>query len=249
MLSRREGFQMKIFVLFRALLRQSSFCKSGLHVRLVSFGYWLAVLCLLCAFTFEALAAEPTIVYRNDFQTNQAGKLPEDMLVLDGNFSIKSEGTNKFLQLPGAPLDTFSVQFGPVETNPSSVSALIRSTAKGRRAPSFGVGLYGVAGFRLQVSAAKQSLEILKDQTSFASVPFDWKSGEWTVLRLQARALPHSMWKIEGKAWTKGQPEPPAFQVSAEYKADSPLTGRCSVFGSPFAGTPIQFDDLEISSK
>jgi hypothetical protein len=237
MLSLREGFQMKI---------SASIC---LHVRLKSFLSELAVLCLLCAFRFESLAAEPTLVYRNDFQTNQAGKLPEDMLVLDGNFSIKSEGTNKFLQLPGAPLDTFSVQFGPVETNPACISALIRSTAKGRRAPSFGIGLYGVAGFRLQVSAGKQSLEILKDQTSFASVPFDWKSGEWTVLRLQGRALTHSMWKIEGKAWTKGQPEPSACQVSADYKADAPLAGRCSVFGSPFAGTPIQFDDLEISSK
>ena len=238
---------MKIFVLFRTFLWQSSSCKFGAHVRLKSFLGGLAVPCLFCAFTFEALAAEPTIVYRNDFQTNQAGKLPEDMLVLDGNFSIKSEGTNKFLQLPGAPLDTFSVQFGPIQTNPACVSAVIRSTAKGRRAPSFGVGLYGVAGFRLQVSAAKQSLEILKDQTSFASVPFDWKPGEWTILRLQAHSLPHTMWKIEGKAWTKGQPEPPAFQVSAEYKADSPLTGRCSVFGSPFAGTPIQFDDFEVA--
>ena len=197
-------------------------------------------------FAAIASAAESQTVYHNDFQTNQTGKLPEDMLVLDGNFSIKSEGTNKFLQLPGAPLDTFSVQFGPVETNPACVSAQIRSTAKRRRAPAFGVGLYGVAGFRLQLSAAKQSLEIRKDQTSLASVPFDWKSGEWTILRLQARSLPHNMWKIEGKAWSKGQPEPPAFQVSAEYQADSPLTGRCAVFGSPFAGTPIQFDELTV---
>ena len=207
------------------------------------------MLWLLCAVTIRAPAAEPTIVYHNDFQTNQTGKLPEDMLVLDGNFAVKSEGANRFLQLPGAPLDTFSVQFGPVETNAARVSALIRSTAKGRRAPAFGVGLYGVAGFRLQISAAKQALEIFKDQTSVATVPFEWKSGGWTALRLQARSLPHSVWKIEGKAWTKGQAEPADFQVSADYKADSPLTGRCSVFGSPFAGTPIQFDDLEVSSK
>ena len=36
-----------------------------------------------------------------------------DLLVLDGAFAVKAEGGNKFLELPGAPLDTYGLLFGP----------------------------------------------------------------------------------------------------------------------------------------
>jgi hypothetical protein len=169
------------------------------------------------------------------------------MMVLDGNFTVKAEGTNKFLELPGAPLDSFAVQFGPAETNSVSVSAAIRSTAKARRAPSFGIGLYGVAGLKLQVTPAKKLLELFKDQALLGSAPFEWKSGEWTVVQLQASAAGEDKWKIEGKAWTKGAPEPATPMIAMEFKADAPLSGRASVFGSPFSGMPIQFDDLRVA--
>src|SRR5947208_8070860 len=112
-----------------------------------------ALVCCTCLF---ANAAD-SVLYQNDFEKVEPGKPPEDMAVLDGNFEIKTEGTNKFLELPGTPLDTFSVQFGPAETNAVSVSASIRSSARGRRLPSFGIGLYGVSGFKLQFSGGKRS--------------------------------------------------------------------------------------------
>ena len=54
-------------------------------------------------------------LYENNFESAEVGKVPDDFLVLDGGFAVKSDGTNKFLELPGAPLDSFGVLFGPTE--------------------------------------------------------------------------------------------------------------------------------------
>ena len=201
-------------------------------------------LSLLSALT---LLAQPKPLYENNFEQAEVGKVPADFLVLDGAFTVKQEGDNKSLELPGAPLDSFGVQFGPAEVSDIAVSARINGTAKGRRFPVFGVGLNGVAGYKLQISPAKKALDLYKDQELKASVPFEWKSGQWTNLRLQIRKLEDGKWKIEGKAWPQETSEPPKWLVEFDEK-ETPVSGRASVFGSPFSGTPIQFDDFIVSS-
>src|SRR6267378_1283345 len=136
---------------------------------------WLVVFGL----GLRAFAAEKTL-YENNFENAEVGKVPSEFLVLDGGFTVKEEGGDKFLELPGAPLDSFAVQFGPAENSTLGASARIRGTAKGRRYPTFGLGLYGVAGYRLQVSPAKKALELYKDQELKATAVFDWISGQWT---------------------------------------------------------------------
>jgi len=185
-------------------------------------------------------------LYKNDFEQAAIGQVPPDFLVLDGAFSVKQEDGNKLLELPGAPVDSFAVQFGPAETDNIAISARIKSAAKGRRYPSFGVGLNGVAGYKLQVSPAKKMLELYKDQELKQTLPYDWKSGQWTQLRLQVRKIKESEWKIEGKVWIEGNPEPKEWMIAAN-ETEAPASGRASVFGSPFSGTPIQFDDFVVS--
>lgn len=203
---------------------------------------------LILLASFVVAHAADSVLYQNDFEKAEIGKVPDGMQVVDGNFTVKSDGTNKFLELPGAPLDSFSVQFGPSETNALSVSAAIHSASKTRRYPTFGIGLYGIAGFKLQVTPAKKSLELFKDQMLLATAEFDWKSGEWTELRLQAHAAENGSWKIEGKSWARGSSEPSKWMISADYKPDFPLSGPGTLFGSPFSGMPIQYDDLKISA-
>src|SRR5438477_196552 len=53
-------------------------------------------------------------------------------------------------------------------------------------------------------------------------------------------------WKIEGKAWTQGAQEPPDWMIAFDEK-ETPVPGRASVFGSPFSGAAIQFDDFVVS--
>ena len=192
-------------------------------------------------------ASEVKPLFETNFEKAELGKTPEGFLVLDGEFTVKAEDGNKFLELPGAPLDTFGVLFGPTEKENLSVSARIKGTAKGRRSPVFAVGLGGVGGYKLQVSPAKKTLELLKNDEPKASVPFEWQSGAWTMLRLQVRKAKDGEWKIEGKAWAQTGKEPAAWLIVFDEK-DAPIAGRPSIWGNPFSGTAIQFDDLAVSA-
>lgn len=189
-------------------------------------------------------AAEKTL-FKTDFSDGETGKVPETLMVLDGGFGVVDVGGNKVLELPGAPLDTFGVLFGPAGTTNMSISAKIHGTIKGRRGPTFGVGLNGVAGHKLMVAPMKKALEIRKEDSVVATVPFDWKSDSWTSLKLQLTEVKPGTWKLQGKAWS-GAEEPKEWQVSTETTA-APSSGKASVWGNPFAGTPIQFDDIVVS--
>jgi len=193
--------------------------------------------------TPASMAVKP--VFENDFGKASPGQLPDDFMSLNGEFVVREEGGNKILELPGTPLDSYAVQFGPAEVADVAVSARIFGTAKGRRFPTFGVGLNGVSGYKLQVSPAKKAVELLKDADVKASVPFEWKPATWTQLRLQVRKVKDGEWRIEGRAWPQGESEPKDWIVVSD-EQEEPVAGRASVLGSPFSGTPIWFDDLKV---
>src|SRR5436190_17905179 len=94
---------------------------------------------VLLGLSFAACAADDKgkALYQNDFSKVEIGKLPEEMLLLDGGFAVQDVGGNKVLQLPGAPLDTFGVLFGPTEPAGLALSERVHSARKGRREPAF----------------------------------------------------------------------------------------------------------------
>ena len=186
-----------------------------------------------------------SVLYENNFEKAELQKVPDDMMVMDGGFAVREENGNKFLELPGAPLETFGVLFGPTEPTGISVNARVFGTGKGRRFPAFAVGLNGVGGYKLQVSPAKKLLELYRSDVVLASVPFNWESGSWTLLRLQSRKTNNGQFSIQGKAWKHGSPEPSTWQISHTDKTETP-PGRPSIWGAPFSGTPICFDDLKV---
>ena len=207
--------------------------------RLVALAMGLAALMMTAA-------AQAQVLYTNGFDKAEVENVPEEMMVLDGGFAVKEEAANKFLELPGAPLETFGVLFGPTEASGLAVTARVQSTGKGRRFPTFAVGLNGVGGFKLQLSPAKKLVELVKGEEVVASAPFMWESGSWTLLRLQCRKVKDGEFKLEGKAWKQGDAEPKEWQISRAETTESPA-GRSSVWGMPFAGTPIRYDDLIVT--
>lgn len=194
-----------------------------------------------------ALAAgAPKEIFSNNFEAEALDAAPKGFLVLAGEFAVKADGANKVLELPGEPLDSFNLLFGPSLPEHGRVDARIFGTGKGRKFPTFGVSLSNAGGYRLQVSPGKKALEIFKGDEVKASVPFEWGGGAWTRLALQVRKGAAGTWLIEGKAWPADGPEPAAWMVSVEEK-DAPAAGRAGLCGSPYSGTPIRYDDLRIS--
>jgi hypothetical protein len=203
---------------------------------------WLWILILAIAGPVQGSDA----TYKTSFQDVKLGTVPDDFLVLDGNFAVKQEGTNRFLELPGAPLETFGFVFGPAAQAGQSVSARVFGTRKGRRYPTFAVSLGGVGGYRLQVTPAKRATELWLGDELKQSIPYAWKSGQWTHLHLQIRAVTPGAWTVEGKVWSAGAAVPTKWQIRLTTQ-EEPIQGRPGVWGSPFSGTPIGFDDLAVS--
>ena len=202
------------------------------------------VLIILFA-AIQALPAE--IIYQNDFQKAELGSAPSDFLIVEGDFTVKEDGSNKFLQLPGAPLDSFSFLFGPKQSENVAVQARIFATAKGRRYPVFDIGLNGLGGYKIRVTPAKKQLELYRGDVQKAAVPYNWTAGKWTHLRLQVTKPGDAEWKIEGKAWSEGEKEPAQHQISFT-DTQAPQRERASAGAMPYSGTPILFDDLIVST-
>ncbi len=181
----------------------------------------VAMLAVVAALAMVS-GASAQVLYTNGFDKAELEKVPEDMMVLDGGFAVKDEGGNKFLELPGAPLETFGVLFGPTEASGLAVSARVQSTNKGRRSPTFAVGLNGVGGYKLEVAPAKKLIELIKGEEIVASAPFNWESGSWTMLRLQCRKVKDGEFAIEGKAWKHGDAEPKEWQIKRAETTESP---------------------------
>ena len=125
--------------------------------------------------------------------------------------------------------------------------ARVYSESSKRLAPRFGVGLNGVAGYRLLVASGQNRLQLLKDQEAVASAPFEWKSATWTSLHLQIRKVSEGKSIIEGGAWAGGTPEPKDWSISFEV-SETPPAGKASIWGAPYSGKPILFDDLSVIS-
>lgn len=195
-----------------------------------------------------ASAPAAKAIYSQDFEKTELEKVPDGMLVLDGGFAVKQAGGGKVLELPGDPLETFGVLFGPTEKEGLCVQARIFGTGKGRRFPVLAVGLSGVGGYKLQVTPAKKTLEIYKGEDVKATAPFDWQSGKWATLKFQVRPSGKAgEWLAEGKVWAEGAAEPAAWSITFN-ETTEPTPGRPSIWGLPFSGTAIQFDDLTVTS-
>jgi len=208
------------------------------------------LLVLLLSSAVAALSADESskssVLYENSLEKAEVKNVPEDMMVMEGGWAVVAEGGNKFIELPGAPLETFGVLFGPTEPHGTSASVRVFGTGKGRRFPTFAVGLNGVGGYRLQVAPAKKLIELYRGDEMLKTATFQWEAGTWTVLRLQSRKVKDGEFAIEGKAWKHGTAEPKEWAISHTDTTEVPA-GRASIWGAPYSGTPIRFDDLKVT--
>ena len=188
-------------------------------------------------------AAEP--LYQTNFEKTKIGEVPDDFLVLEGDFAVKQSNGNKYLELPGAPLDAFGFMFGPSARHGNEISARMFGTKKGRRYPVFGIALNGVNGYRLQVAPAKRAIELLKGSVVVAKVPFRWGGGEWVRLALRVEQTGAAEWTVSGRVWADDKKAPTKPTITHK-EAKEPRNGKPSIWGSPYSGTPIRYDDIVV---
>ena len=203
---------------------------------------WLVLLGLM-----GAVGVCGEVLYRNDFQDATVGEEPGDFLVLDGDFVTKRDGDDRFLELPGTPLENFGALFGPTVRTGSRLGVTIQSQGKGRLVPAFGIGVNGLGGFRLMLSANRRQLELWRGDEVLVKTPYRWRSGSECRLELEAVPRADGDWQVRGWVWERSRGRQSASQIALERVAPPPR-GKSSIWGHPFAGNAIRYDDILIET-
>ena len=172
-------------------------------------------------------------------------EVPASWLILNGEVALSTTNRNRFLALPAKPPVAHGVMFGPAMQDGLRVAARFRGEQKGRQSPAFGVGLNGISGYRLWVNPARRKLELLRNEVRVHEVDYQWVPDQWTHVMLQVRELPGLQWAIEAKVWDETQKMPTAWTLIWK-DAEAPLAGRPSAWGTPYSGTAIGLDDLQV---
>ncbi len=184
-----------------------------------------------------------------DFEGIAPGEVPEETaFVIDGDFRIVARGDNQVLEIAEAPLVESGALVGGNLEGDVVISAKAHATSKGRSHPRFGVGTHGMSGYRMRVVPARKVVELVYREGTVAEVPFVWKSGTWLHLKLSVTKGEGEMWSIVGKVWAEGEAEPEEPTLERTEK-ELRGKGKASVWGTPYSGTPIAFDDVVVIGK
>jgi hypothetical protein len=197
----------------------------------------------LCSIAQEKKPApEP---FSNDFESETVGELPDKMMEIDGAFTVvELEGGSKVLEMAKEPLAENAVLLGPSVKGAATVSAKVRSFKKRRSYPRFGVGLHGISGFRLRVVPSKKQIELVKNEEPVKSVDFAWVADKWVGMELSLVA-DGDKWNVEGRVWGEGDERPETATMTFVHEG-SPGQGKASLWGTPYSGKVVQFDDVKV---
>jgi hypothetical protein len=188
----------------------------------------------------------PAVAVELDVSEMEPGEEPEGVFVIEGQFTVEEIEGRKVVQMGTAPVEECMMLFGETLRGPATVRVMIKAAKKGRSYPSFGVGLYGVSGYRLRVAPARKSLELVKGDEVVAKGDFSWSGAGWTWLELSAALGEDGEWMLEGRAWEEGGDMPAKAQVRFGFEA-ARVMGKAGILGTPYSGMPTLFDELAVT--
>lgn len=195
----------------------------------------------------ESDAPEVEFAFQEDFEKLEAGDVPSDYFVIEGEWSIvKTDDENLALKVAEAPLVESQVQLGEsLRDMGGTVRARVLADKKRRSSPRFGVGMHGMSGFRLRLVPAGNQLELVRSDEVAASTEITWTAGDWWMLELSVEPDDTGQWNVAGRAWPEDgeRPEKPQIEFS---EAEAKFSGKASVTATPYAGLPIFFDNIVV---
>ncbi len=196
----------------------------------------------------ESPAPQAPAPLKVDFDALELGKLPADMMVIDGEFEVaaSADGKGKVLRMKPEPLTDGTVLMGKSLKTGGTVSARIQAMGSKRRHPKFGLSIGGTSGFRLRLVPSEKLAEItLGDERQTTTELADWKSGSWQELELSVLKQADGKWLVEGRFWAEGGTRPEKAQITHTTET-APPSGKAGVVAAPFSGTEILFDNVSI---
>ena len=114
--------------------------------------------------------------------------------------------------------------------------------------PALAAGLGGVRSYRFRLNAATKQIILTRQDVEIGKVAYQWESGAWCQVRFQALPGDGENTRIRLKLWKRAEEEPEEWLFD-EIDRSAFAGGKCALWGYPYAGTPIHFDDLKIESK
>lgn len=201
---------------------------------------------IVLSLAFAAIAvAEETKTFSFDCEAWAEGTPPQEVFVVDGNIKIAAKDGGKAIVIDPNPITDATAQLGDAANGSASITVKVFASKKGRSMPRFGVSAHGMNGFRLMVNPARKTLELVRTDEVIKSVPFAWTTDTWTKLRLEVKKTGDAAWSIAGRAWPAEGEEPKEPLI---LHTDTTLKGqgKSAIWGTPYAETPIYFDDIKI---
>ena len=190
-----------------------------------------------------------SVEFEENFSSLEAGSEPETLFILDGAYAVSQEENDKRLTLPGSPVGDFGLLFGPrVREKSLSLTFSFLATKKGRRLPALAAGLGGVRSYRFRLNAATGEILLFRQDVEIGKVAYQWESGAWCKVRFQAIPGDGENTRIRLKLWKRDADEPDEWLLD-QVDPNGFAGGKCALWGYPYAGTPIHFDDLKIESR
>lgn len=210
----------------------------------------LILLLILSGLARADEAEKKPVPFVQDFETAALGEAPDGVMEIEGTFTVVEEEGKKFLRVGIEPLAENGIVLGPSMKAGGTVEAKIRAFKKRRSYPRFGVGLHGISGYRLRVVPSGSAIELLKNEEVVATKPYEWQADGWTNLKLEIKKA-GEQWSIRAWVWPVADgddgKQPAAASIEHTDK-EAPGQGKASLWGSPYSGRPIDFDDIKVSA-
>ncbi len=186
--------------------------------------------------------------FHEEFSDSIIGQEPETLFILDGAYTVQAhKERDKVLALPGTPTGDYGVLFGrKIKEKALELRFSFFSTSQGRRMPSVAASIGGVRGLRLRLNPAARNLALSLDEVFLTEIPFTWRGNQWWSVRFQV--IPAGEVQAKVKLWPSAEQEPVSWAFTKFFKVEY-NGGKCALWGFPYAGTSILFDDISILSK
>ena len=182
-----------------------------------------------------------------DFEKLDLGYPPDELFIIDGNFEVVEHDKGRALKLLPDPLIECGLLFGKSSKGPMTVEGRAFSTKRGRRSfPRFAMGVHGISGYRLRVVPAQKRIELVHNEAVVKTADFLWESGKWCSMKLAVSENDGTP-IVKAWVWMSGQKASNEPTLEFEGEKGTSSQGKASLWGTPYSGKPILYDDLKVT--